>query len=220
MIGAAEQRARPRPARRRRRCDTTRDDLVRADPDVERPAGELVERPPIDVGDQVAEAIDAQHLSVDRDRRRRAAAGYRGGGSAPAGRPSAARSMPLRQPAAAGAKRSRPSNVRLTVGRAYLPLGQLDDALRRLLVEHRRSGRRCRARRTGSRRPRRRCRGAPIRRPDRRRRERSCRPENSDRPRRARARRPGRRAAAMSCEMSTSVASGQMPSTTPFIVPA
>jgi len=38
---------------------------------------------------------------------------------APAGRPSAASSTPFASHAAAGAKRSRPSNVRLTVGRAY-----------------------------------------------------------------------------------------------------
>ena len=37
---------------------------------------------------------------------------------APTGRPSAVSSTPFASQAAAGAKRSRPSNVRLTVGRA------------------------------------------------------------------------------------------------------
>ena len=53
--------------------------------------------------------------SPSSDRR----AADQGDAIAPAGRPSAASSMPLASHAAAGAKRSRPSNVRLTVGRAY-----------------------------------------------------------------------------------------------------
>ena len=65
------------------------------------------------------------------DPRRPRAAAAPGVRSRRPGRPSAVRSIPFASHAAAGAKRSRPSNVRLTVGRAYSALGQLDDSLRR-----------------------------------------------------------------------------------------
>ena len=184
------------------------------------PAADRLERPPIDVGDEVAEAIDAQHFAVDRRRRRR-----RGCGSSSrcsrAGRPAERRELDaLREPGRrrreAIAPLERPADGRPRVA----PLGQLDDALRRLLVEHRRQHAvvgRDEPVVAGFRRD------APPRRADardRRRRGRSCRRESTDTRPRARARRPSTSCGGMSCEMSTSVASGQMPSTTPFIVPA
>ena len=51
-------------------------------------------------------------------------------------RPNDVSAVPLASHPAAGAKRSRPSNVRLTVARAYFRSCQLDDALRRRLAEH------------------------------------------------------------------------------------
>src|SRR5687768_3610120 len=42
--------------------------LVRADANLERLAGTRVKRPPIDVGHQIAEAIDAEHFPVNRPR--------------------------------------------------------------------------------------------------------------------------------------------------------
>ena len=169
--------------------------------------------------DQVAEAIDAQHLAVDPAVVERGARDVealdRAGGAAERGeidalgQPGGGRREPI-------APFERPADGRPRV----LALGQLDDALRRMLVEHRgqhavvgrhepvvaRFGGDAAARRADA--------GIDDDEEDRARRE------NSGRRRRARARRRARRAAAMSCEMSTSVASGQIPSATPFIVPA
>ena len=125
--------------------------------------------------------------------------------------------MPLASHAAAGAKRSRPSNVRLTVGRhTDAPSARRDGAA--AFPGGPRSARRCRARRSDTRRPRRRCppRGADAGIDD------------------GQEHGPGRECVAgrelqRALEdvmgghvvvMSTSVASGQMPRITPFIVPA
>ena len=110
-----------------------------ADSNRQRPSGrELVERAAIDVGDQVAEAIDAQHFAARARHPRSAAAGCRAACTVPAGRPSAVSSTPLASHAAAGANRSRPSNVRLTVGRAYRRSVSSTTLARRRLVEHER----------------------------------------------------------------------------------
>ena len=73
----------------------------------------------IDVGDQVAEAIDAQHVAA-HDAGRRHSRHRNVEALDVADRPAERRraAIPLASHAAAGAKRSRPSNVRLTVGRA------------------------------------------------------------------------------------------------------
>src|SRR5439155_3953008 len=64
MVGAAEERADVAVRGLRIRRDDARHH-VRADANVDRTAGDLVEAAAIDVGDQVAEAIDAQYLAVD-----------------------------------------------------------------------------------------------------------------------------------------------------------
>src|SRR5437870_12147672 len=64
MVGAAEERADVAVRRLRVRRDDARHH-VRADANVERAAGHFVEASAIDVGDQIAEAIDAQYLAVD-----------------------------------------------------------------------------------------------------------------------------------------------------------
>ena len=126
----------------------------------------------------------------------------------------------LRQPCG-GRRKPIASFERPADGRPrVLPLGQLDDALRGMLVKHHRQH-------------------AVVRRDElvvagvggdaaARRADAGIDDDEKDgaggkvavRRRRARARRPARRAAGTSCVMSTSVASGQMPSATPFIVPA
>ena len=120
MVGAAEERADLAGGRvgigRRRRA---RRGASRRRSSSGAAVRESLEGLAIDVGDQVAEAIDAQHRR--RDARPSSTSRLRDVEplNAPAGRPSADSSMPLASHAAAGAKRSRPSNVRLTVGRAY-----------------------------------------------------------------------------------------------------
>ena len=109
---------------------------------------------PIDVGDQVAEAIDAQHFAVDAVRRRRRGCGRSSRCIAPAGAPERRQLDALREPRRGRrepiAAFERPADGRPRV----LPLGQLDDALRRHARRAPASARRCRAPRTGSRRPR------------------------------------------------------------------
>ncbi len=85
---------------------------------VSRPSAHRVERPAVDVGDEVAEAIDAEHFAVDSASASTEGRGMSSCCSGPEGRPSAVSSIPSASHAAAGAKRSRPSNVRLTLGRA------------------------------------------------------------------------------------------------------
>ena len=91
---------------------------------------ELLERPAIDVGDGVAEPID------DEDRAASVSPSTTGTGMSRrwyscTGRPSAAIWTPRASQPAAGANRSRPSNVRLTVGRAYCAFCDLHDLARR-----------------------------------------------------------------------------------------
>ena len=76
-----------------------------------------LEGSPVDVGHQIAEAVDPEDDAADRrvvDLRERNIELVIVGRRTPERRQLDA----LRQPAAAGAKRSRPSKVRLTVGRA------------------------------------------------------------------------------------------------------
>ena len=80
---------------------------------------ELLEQLPVDVRHEIAEAIDPQHLARRARRRSRLARECDSCWMVPADRPSAERSTPFASQPAAGANRSRPSNVRLTVGRAY-----------------------------------------------------------------------------------------------------
>ena len=117
MLGAAEERARRAGVGLRiRRHDLV--DRVRAGRDLDRAgAGKPVEDAAVHIGDEVPETIDAQHLPDT------AGSDTTGSGTvsvchAVSGRPRADSSMPFASHAAAGAKRSRPSNVRLTVGRA------------------------------------------------------------------------------------------------------
>ena len=134
MVGAAEERAHLA----RRRVGVGRDDLRhligRPTPMDEPLAAKRVERAAIDVRDEIAEAIDAHDLAVDADRRPRGL-GTVEALHAPGGRPSADSSMPLASHAAAGAKRSRPFERAAHRRPRVPPLGQLDDALRRMLVE-------------------------------------------------------------------------------------
>ena len=170
VIGAAEQRARPRRrrigvGRRRRRA------IVRRPTSIGTRAGAASARTSRRsmLVIEVAEAIDAQHLARQHRRRRDCGCGHVEPLAVGDGRPERGRaSMPFASHAAAGANRSRPSNVRLTVGRAYRALGQLHDRASAASPRRPATARRCPARRTGSRRPRRRCRAAPSRRPDRR----------------------------------------------------
>src|SRR5437870_9677941 len=62
MVGAAEERAQLTLRSVGVRRDDLRDHTI-ADLDLELAAGELLERPPIDVRDQISEPIDAQHLA-------------------------------------------------------------------------------------------------------------------------------------------------------------
>ena len=93
--------------------------VAAADADHDRgAAAEVLERAAIDIGDQVAESIDAHHLAGDlpgRDHRLRQIEVWKSAMLLP----SETRAMPFASHPAAGANRSRPSNVRLTVGRAY-----------------------------------------------------------------------------------------------------
>ena len=79
---------------------------------------ESLDRLAIDVGHQVAEAIDAHDDAADGRPRPTSGIGNVEALDVRHGRPSADSWMPFASHAAAGAKRSRPSNVRLTVGRA------------------------------------------------------------------------------------------------------
>src|SRR5437764_6169678 len=133
MVRAAEERADVAVRGLRIRGDDARHH-VRAGANVERAAGDLVEAAAIDVRDQVAEAIDAQHLAVDavggdlwfRDLELVNRAG---------------RSAERRQLDALREPRRRRRKPIATLERAahrrprVLPLGQLDDAFRRMLVE-------------------------------------------------------------------------------------
>ena len=92
VIGAAEQRADlARRRRRRRSTPPAAPDAGRRGCRADR-AGQRLERLPVDVGDEVAEAIDPHHLAVDAIASRRAAAASRAdasrppGGRAPSGR--------------------------------------------------------------------------------------------------------------------------------------
>ena len=138
MIGAAEQRADPAGRRfpRRSRRSAPRDDRAADDLDATcaRATVSNVRRSmfvtmlpkrstrittPRDavVDDLAASACPARWKSVT-------------------GRPSAVSCNPLASHAAAGAKRSRPSNVRLTVGRAYRRSVSSTTRLRRIFAQH------------------------------------------------------------------------------------
>ena len=120
MIGAAEERAELAGAGlgvRRTPASRSRGPPATGTPSARR-ADELLERPPIDVGDEVAEAVHAHDLAARSDRRPPPAAAAPTRTIDPAGRPSVVSATPFASQAAAGAKRSRPSKVRLTVGRA------------------------------------------------------------------------------------------------------
>ena len=133
VIRAAEQRARARPAAHRRTSDTTRGSghaptsqtsaLLRQQRSTVRRSMLVMRLPKRSTRTHLADAPGPSSTRgsgtsrrIEHRRRR---------GRAPSS------SMPFASHAAAGAKRSRPSNVRLTVGRAYAAFGQLDDGVGR-----------------------------------------------------------------------------------------
>src|SRR5438874_824143 len=133
MIGAAEERADLAVAGVGIRRDDARHGVL-ADADLERAVRQLVERAAIDVRDQVAEAIDAQHLAVDvigGDVRLRDLEPV----NRPRRPPERRHVDPLREPRSGRREAVAPFEGAAHGRPRVFALGELDDLLRRMLVE-------------------------------------------------------------------------------------